>query len=57
MLATASSLESVSVESIDDLMSLPDELRQNLGLLSFGNNTTLDRQPHLTYRAWNRILP
>ncbi|KAL6314366.1 hypothetical protein AAG906_021199 [Vitis piasezkii] len=29
---------------------------QNLGLLSFGNNTTLDRQPHLTYRAWNRIL-
>ncbi|RVW36729.1 hypothetical protein CK203_099191 [Vitis vinifera] len=27
---------------------------QNLGLLSFGNNTTLDRQPHLTYRAWNR---
>ncbi|KAL6314863.1 hypothetical protein AAG906_029079 [Vitis piasezkii] len=23
---------------------------QNLGLLSFGNNTTLDRQPHLTYR-------
>ncbi|RVW93535.1 Disease resistance protein RGA2 [Vitis vinifera] len=33
MLATASSLESVSVESIDDLMSLPDELRQHVSTL------------------------
>ncbi|KAL6314923.1 hypothetical protein AAG906_029142 [Vitis piasezkii] len=33
MLATASSLESVSVESIDDLRSLPDELRQHVSTL------------------------
>ncbi|KAL6313416.1 hypothetical protein AAG906_002806 [Vitis piasezkii] len=36
MLATASSLESVSVESIDDLMSLPDELRNLTSLTELG---------------------
>ncbi|XP_034678568.1 putative disease resistance protein At1g50180 [Vitis riparia] len=65
MLATASSLESVSVESIDDLRSLPDELRQHVSTLQTlkiwdcSRLATIPRwrQPYLTYRAWNRILP
>ncbi|RVW93459.1 putative disease resistance protein RGA4 [Vitis vinifera] len=49
LLATASSLESVSIERIDDLMTLPDELHQHvstLQTLEIWNCTRLATLPH-----------